>query len=275
LIFEAQQAHYYGLPWNLALASVTSTPATALGLGHRIGFIRPGYDADLVLWDAHPLSLSATPKQVIVDGIQQLAHAHNAKSKPIELQKAPPTPNWDEEAAAAVKYEGLPPLTPKKSLTGTVMFTNVSTLWTRQAGGGAFASTTEVPGAVVVSEGEIVCVGSCQSFASRAEEQVDLAGGSLAPALISYGSAVGLQEIPSESTTQDGLAPDALLGRPGSLIGGEGVLSHAVDGLQFGGRDALCVYYSSLVPAQADIFTVSGTSMALGPRSLRQSTAAS
>lgn len=42
LLFDAQQAHYYGLPHNLALASVTSTPATVLGYDHRIGYIKLG-----------------------------------------------------------------------------------------------------------------------------------------------------------------------------------------------------------------------------------------
>lgn len=42
LLFEAQQAYYYGMPGNLALASVMSTPAEVLGLDHRIGFIKNG-----------------------------------------------------------------------------------------------------------------------------------------------------------------------------------------------------------------------------------------
>ena len=42
VLFEAQQAFFYGLQENLALASVTSTPATVLGLDHRIGFIKAG-----------------------------------------------------------------------------------------------------------------------------------------------------------------------------------------------------------------------------------------
>ncbi len=45
MVFEAQQAHYYGLSQNLSLASVTSTPAEVLGLDHRIGLIKEGYDA--------------------------------------------------------------------------------------------------------------------------------------------------------------------------------------------------------------------------------------
>ena len=42
LLFEAQQAHYFGLNPALALASVTSVPARAAGLGHRIGTIAEG-----------------------------------------------------------------------------------------------------------------------------------------------------------------------------------------------------------------------------------------
>lgn len=42
LLNEAALAHFYGLNPALALASVTSTPADALGLGHRVGIIREG-----------------------------------------------------------------------------------------------------------------------------------------------------------------------------------------------------------------------------------------
>jgi imidazolonepropionase-like amidohydrolase len=42
LLFEAQLAHYHGLPLHVALASVTSTAAEVLGLDHRIGFIDKG-----------------------------------------------------------------------------------------------------------------------------------------------------------------------------------------------------------------------------------------
>jgi imidazolonepropionase-like amidohydrolase len=42
LLYEAQQAHYYGLDPALALLSVTSTPARAAGVGHRVGTIAEG-----------------------------------------------------------------------------------------------------------------------------------------------------------------------------------------------------------------------------------------
>lgn len=45
LLYEAQQAHYYGLADNIALAAVTTTPATVMGMDHRVGFLKEGYDA--------------------------------------------------------------------------------------------------------------------------------------------------------------------------------------------------------------------------------------
>lgn len=61
LLFEAQQAHSFGLPANLALASITTNSARIAGFAHRLGLIRPRFDADLVMWDDHPLKLGATP----------------------------------------------------------------------------------------------------------------------------------------------------------------------------------------------------------------------
>jgi hypothetical protein len=41
-MYEAQQAYYYGLPENLAIASVTSNAANAIGLDHRVGYVKEG-----------------------------------------------------------------------------------------------------------------------------------------------------------------------------------------------------------------------------------------
>lgn len=32
----------YGLPDNLAIAAVTSTPAEIMGMGHRVGYVKEG-----------------------------------------------------------------------------------------------------------------------------------------------------------------------------------------------------------------------------------------
>lgn len=42
LLYEAQQAHFYGLADNVAISTVTSTPGEIMGMGHRIGFVKKG-----------------------------------------------------------------------------------------------------------------------------------------------------------------------------------------------------------------------------------------
>jgi imidazolonepropionase-like amidohydrolase len=71
VVFEAAKAYGHGLPYHAALAGVTSAPAELLGLGNRIGKIKAGFDADIVLWDSDPLSVGATPVQVWIDGAAQ------------------------------------------------------------------------------------------------------------------------------------------------------------------------------------------------------------
>jgi hypothetical protein len=60
--------------------------------------------------------------------------------------------------------------------------------------------------------------------------------------LISFGSALGLQEIAGEASTQNGAPLDPLLQAVPSIAGGASALDRAVDGLQFGTRDALIAY---------------------------------
>ncbi len=46
-----------GLDSLQAWRTVTVYPAQALGIAHRTGYVKEGYDADLVLWDSpSPLS---------------------------------------------------------------------------------------------------------------------------------------------------------------------------------------------------------------------------
>ncbi|KAJ3078292.1 hypothetical protein HK102_004600 [Quaeritorhiza haematococci] len=100
LIFEAAKAHHYGLPADLAIQAVTSVPADRLGAGWRIGRLLPGYDADVVVWDRHPLRLGAHPLKVWIDGFETFAHplAESALAmspvpsslRPVELRETGP-----------------------------------------------------------------------------------------------------------------------------------------------------------------------------------------
>lgn len=57
-----------GLPWEAALAGLTSAPAKAFGIDAKIGSIDVGKTADLVLWNGDPLEVTTTATQVFVAG---------------------------------------------------------------------------------------------------------------------------------------------------------------------------------------------------------------
>ena len=57
-----------GLPEMEALRAITINAAEVIGLADRIGSLAPGKDADLVLFDGHPLETRTRASLVIVDG---------------------------------------------------------------------------------------------------------------------------------------------------------------------------------------------------------------
>ncbi|KAF7348547.1 Carbohydrate esterase family 9 protein [Mycena venus] len=253
LVYEAQQAHYFGLPANLALASVTSTPARVMGQDHRIGRLIEGFDADVVVWDSHPLALGAAPKQVFIDGIAQLEKPYTSV-KPKSVQHVPATPNFDKEIADAIKYEGLPPLEPKPAKADVVVFRNVGGIFlkdpTTRRVSEVFTSAS-ADGVVVVEKGQIVCSGAeavCPAALSRSDAlHLDLEGGSISPGLLSYGTPLGLTHIPGEASTSDGRVFDPLSSQIPPIIDGTAI--KAVDGLLFGTRDALLGYRNGVTSA--------------------------
>ena len=66
---EAGKSVKYGSMDEIeALKLVTLNPAKLIHLDDRIGSIKVGKDADLVLWTDHPLSIYTKPSKTIVDG---------------------------------------------------------------------------------------------------------------------------------------------------------------------------------------------------------------
>ena len=57
-----------GMDYDKALAAVTIVPARQAGVDSRVGSIQVEKDADLAFFDCDPLSLTAKPKLVLVDG---------------------------------------------------------------------------------------------------------------------------------------------------------------------------------------------------------------
>ena len=61
----------HGLPWDAALAALTTAPAQIFGIGAELGRIAPGYSADLVLWSGDPLDVNSVADQVWIAGQAQ------------------------------------------------------------------------------------------------------------------------------------------------------------------------------------------------------------
>ena len=69
LQIEAGEAVRYGIAHDRALRMITINPAQSLQLADRMGSVREGKDADLVVWNAIPaLETKARPVCTIIDG---------------------------------------------------------------------------------------------------------------------------------------------------------------------------------------------------------------
>ncbi|OAA62881.1 carbohydrate esterase family 9 protein [Niveomyces insectorum RCEF 264] len=227
VLFEAAKAYHYGLPYHAALASVTTAPADRLGLGERIGRIKPGYDADIVVWDSDPLSVGATPVQVWIDGKAQF-------DDPVELNKPASTPIVPDPKLGRIPEEPV-------ELAGDVVFTGITKVLISEAHDGAESLMAPIRSVnVAVSRGRITCVGVCEEEVRAARKNdaaaapangprlMALTNGYLAPSFTAFGSLLGLNEIDSESDTDNGGSGD--------------VFSRAVDGLALGGKKLFTAY---------------------------------
>ncbi|WP_019814549.1 amidohydrolase [Saccharomonospora saliphila] len=68
LVYEAALAVKHGLDRDTALRALTVNPARMLGLDDRVGALRPGLDADVVVWSGDPLDVMNRALRVFVRG---------------------------------------------------------------------------------------------------------------------------------------------------------------------------------------------------------------
>ena len=78
----AKSIKYAGMSEEDALKMVTLNPAKMLHVDNRVGSIKTGKDADLVLWTDNPLSIYAKAATTIVDGI-----VYFDREKDLQLRK--------------------------------------------------------------------------------------------------------------------------------------------------------------------------------------------
>lgn len=68
LVLQATLAVKEGLDRDVALAALTTNPASILGLDDRIGSLRPGLDGDVVIWSGDPLEVGTRAQDVYITG---------------------------------------------------------------------------------------------------------------------------------------------------------------------------------------------------------------
>jgi imidazolonepropionase-like amidohydrolase len=78
----AKSVKYGGMSEEDALKMVTLNPAKMMHIEDKVGSIKVGKDADLVLWSDHPLSIYAKAEKTIVDGI-----VYFDRQKDMEMRK--------------------------------------------------------------------------------------------------------------------------------------------------------------------------------------------
>lgn len=56
------------MSWDEALRSITLAPAEVMGLADRVGSLRVGRDANLVVWSGDPFEFGSVAEHVFVQG---------------------------------------------------------------------------------------------------------------------------------------------------------------------------------------------------------------
>jgi imidazolonepropionase-like amidohydrolase len=67
-IDAAKMMRYGGLTEDEALKTITYNGALQLGVQNKVGSIEVGKDADIAIWNAHPLSVYASVDKTFIDG---------------------------------------------------------------------------------------------------------------------------------------------------------------------------------------------------------------
>lgn len=196
---------------------MTSIPAKAIDIANRVGYVRPGYDADLVVWDAHPLAVGTTPKQVYIDGVETLDHVK------VEASSA----HVVENGIDALKYLDKPSMravlpaddrekfcTSSRTAGQAFVFTGITKSFLDEfphlmprADGELLTDNLTL----VIEGGKVTCLGagpSCGTAAAKLSQDsivsVHLSNSHLTRGLTTVATALGIFEIEQESETGDG-----------------------------------------------------------------------
>ncbi len=98
----AGNAVAWGLPWDDALAAMTTVPAAIWGLEGSYGRIEPGYEADVVVWNGDPLEVTTYPEHVFIRGEEMSPDSRQTRLRDRYLR-------LPEEGELPPAYRAVPP----------------------------------------------------------------------------------------------------------------------------------------------------------------------
>lgn len=78
---------------------MTTVPAQLLGLSDRVGALKPGADANVVLYDGDPLSMRSQVQHVFIDGKQVYDRANDPRLKHLLEGEQPKGTQADPDGA--------------------------------------------------------------------------------------------------------------------------------------------------------------------------------
>ncbi|MBI3724509.1 amidohydrolase family protein [bacterium] len=243
LFLEAAKCVRYGdLTEEEALALVTVNAARQLGIEGRSGTIEVGKDADLAIWNGHPLSSYSHPILTLVDGEVFFERAEGERGT--EGERGLPDPR-----TFAIPADPGPAPEPPSNDRGLYAIVGARV---EPVSSAPLARAT-----VVVRDGKISLVGADARVPAGATV-IDGKGLTVTPGFIEAGSWIGLVEISALKVTRDAsdsgeFQPD-LVALTGVFPPSEHVKVARAAGITLG----LATPSGGLVPGQASVIRLDG-----------------
>jgi imidazolonepropionase-like amidohydrolase len=196
----AKSMHWGGVSEDEALAFVTINPARQLRIDARVGSLEAGKDADVVIWNKHPLSTYAIVDRVYIDGQQyydRLAEDRRmteagrekgtltaAEGRPAAGPQTPQTPQLDETFGSVA---------PAQAAAGQPASTGGQVVAITNARIFPISGPAIERGTLVIRGNRIEAIGANLPVPAGAQV-IDAKGGELYPGFIDARTSMGLNE---------------------------------------------------------------------------------
>ena len=201
LNMEAAKAVRYGdVTDDQAFAMVTINPAKQLKIENRVGSIEVGKDADLVIWNHHPLSTAAIVERSYIDGIayydrekdlQRIAEIQKEKGGRSTTDGSPTATNG---AQTATNGSQAPPRPAPPADRFDVKGNADGQTWALTNARIVTVSGPVIPkGTIVIKGNRIDAVGANVTLPAGVKP-VDVQGATVIPGLIDASTDIGLNE---------------------------------------------------------------------------------